>query len=355
MSDSKELATQASGGSLQQVGDTRFSQTIQMVREAMLNPDVDATKAKVMADLMTSLEDRSMASEFNRDLNAAMMEMPIITKAGIIKIPANVAKGTPERTQGRYARFEDIDRVVRPVLQRHNLAIRFEVGESDKVTTVTPILSHANGHTERGQPMRVPLDDSGAKNNVQGVGSAVSYGKRYTMCASLNIITEGTDDDGSLGKHIVNMTHEREVTVLEQAEEAGRQGRYQEWYMGQGVKDRAWLVSSGHHARLGGSLPLTGPDTRPRAPPPPPPPPSTAKQAAPANGGDTPEGWTARYEAELSGAKDLEAVGRIVARGANALKRLEDGGHGKLYDRALYAADEARDRLRDAGLFGGRE
>jgi hypothetical protein len=57
-----------------------------MVREAMLNPEVDAEKAKVMAELMTNLEDRALKAEFNRAKNAAIMEMPVITKDGRIVI-----------------------------------------------------------------------------------------------------------------------------------------------------------------------------------------------------------------------------------------------------------------------------
>jgi hypothetical protein len=79
----------------------RFAQTIQMVREAMLNPEVDAEKAKAMADLMISLEDRSLQAEFNRAKNAAVQEMPVITKDGRIVIKK---QGEPERQQGRFAR-----------------------------------------------------------------------------------------------------------------------------------------------------------------------------------------------------------------------------------------------------------
>jgi hypothetical protein len=45
----------------------------------------------------------------------------------------------------------------------------------------------------------VALDSSGGKNNIQGMGSSFSYGKRYTTTALLNIVTEGEDDDGARG------------------------------------------------------------------------------------------------------------------------------------------------------------
>lgn len=306
---------------------------------------VDATVLTAMTQLAVAMKqeerldhDRRERAEFNRDLNAAIMAMPVITKAGIIKIPANAAKGTAERTQGRFARYEDIDRVVRPILQQHNLAIRFDVGESDKVTTVTPVLTHANGYTERGGTMRLPLDDSGAKNNVQGVGSSVSYGKRYTMMAMLNIVSEGTDDDGSLGKFEIGMPHEREVTVLEQAEDAHTAGTYAAFFASQSTKDRAWLISSGHHARLGGAAAL----------------PDSSRSNAPSGGGqpaqrqtrnlDTAEGWTEQYEEDCANATDRDGLLAVQTAGAIALKKLERG-HADLHKRAVKAGTDALRRL----------
>lgn len=330
---------------------TGVAGVVGFIMEAATSGAVDAGVLTAMTQLATSMKaeerldaDRRQLAEFNRDFNAAIMAMPVITKAGIIKIPANAAKGTPERTQGRFARFEDIDRVVRPILRDHNLAIRFDVGESDKVTTVTPIMMHSNGHTERGGTMRLPLDDSGAKNNVQGVGSSVSYGKRYTMCAMLNIITEGTDDDGSLGKFEIGMPHEREVTVLEQAEGAHGAGTYDTFFNAQSPKDRAWLISSGHHARLGGAPAL--PDI------------SRSSGTAPGSGDqgasaghdiNTAGGWTAQYEDDCAAAPDLETLQRVQAKGKRALDRLREGDK-QLYDRAVKAGSDAFARLSGGDL-----
>ena len=47
--------------------------------------------------------------------------------------------------------------------------------------------------------MKLPADTSGSKNVVQAIGSSVSYGKRYTMQALLNITSGGEDDDGHSG------------------------------------------------------------------------------------------------------------------------------------------------------------
>jgi hypothetical protein len=241
----------------------RFAQTIQMVREAMLNPEVDAEKAKAMADLMISLEDRSLQAEFNRAKNAAVQEMPVITKDGRIVIKK---QGEPERQQGRFARFEDIDRVVRPILQRHNLAITFDIAERQGGgLTVTPILTHANGFTERGGGFPVPAETSGSKNAAQAMGSSSSYGKRYAYCACLNIVTEGVDDDGNMGV-LTTLPYEREQLVKAEAALASEQGCYQAWFDRQPPKDRAYLVSSGLHEQLGGKA-LPAPPAKPKPAP----------------------------------------------------------------------------------------
>lgn len=233
------------------------------------DPSVDADKVKTLADLAVTLQDRELKAEFQRDLNAAMMDMPVITRDGQIVIPANRDKGTPERKQGRFARFEDIDRVCRPILKAHRLAIRFDVGERQGGgVTVTPILSHSNGYEHVGKALAAPIDTSGAKNNVQGVGSAITYLKRYGYCAALNIVTEGIDDDGNMGRAaIVTLPHEREDTVRREAAEAHEAGRYAQWFGTQSPKDRAFLIGSGLHAEYGGQPALPPVSERPEAKP----------------------------------------------------------------------------------------
>lgn len=347
MSDNTAIATMQAGGAIteaQSESAMRFQQTLAMIREAMFNPDVDAAKAEVMANLMNGQEDRLLLTEFNRDLNAAIMSMPTITKAGIIVIPANRDKGTAERTQGRFARFEDIDRVVRPILDEHRLSIRFDIGEVNGKVSVRPIIGHRNGQTWIGEAMTAPLDTSGAKNNVQAAGSTVSYLKRYTMCAALNIVTEGTDDDGSLGKFAIGMTHEREVTVLEEAEEAHRDGRYMDWFKTQSHKDRGWLVSSGHHSRLGGAPALPdasrgeGADSAPQG-----------QQQPRQRDTSTAKGWTDQYVEDCEAAQTLEDLQRVQVDGADSLARLKEAAP-RQHQRAIDAGAAAYTRLTGGDL-----
>ncbi len=46
--------------------------------------------------------------------------------------------------------------------------------------------------------MILPPDMGGDRNRIQAIGSAVSYAKRYTATALLNLTSRGEDDDGRL-------------------------------------------------------------------------------------------------------------------------------------------------------------
>jgi hypothetical protein len=307
------------------------------ILSAAKDPAVDADKVKTLADLAVSLQDREREMEFNRDLNAAIMEMPVITKDGRIVIRK---PGEADREQGRFARLEDIDRVVRPIAARHNLAYSWDVGDSGSGPVVAIILTHANGYQVQSSGMKMPLDTSGGKNNVQGAGSAVTYGKRYTLCARFNIQTEGADDDGTLGRgQTVTLPHERAATVEREAAAAHEAGAYGEFFSRQSPKDRAYLISSGKHAEYGGQPVIappkpaaaTAPASTPPPPPPPPPPPSDKPMTA--------RQWLAKFKADVAACQKGDDLDLYMDASRESLDKL------KVKDEALWK--EAQDAYQE--------
>lgn len=336
-------------------GERQSGSLISAILAAAKDPGVDPEKVKTMAELAMTLQDRELKAEFQRDLNAAMMEMPVITKDGQIIIPANRDKGTPERKQGKFARYEDIDRVCRPILRRHNLAIRFDIGAKEGGgLAATPILSHANGYEHRGQAIPAPIDTSGAKNNLQGVGSTITYLKRYAYCAALNIVTEGIDDDGNLGRGtFVTLPFEREELVRNEAKAAANAGRYVEWFGSQSPKDRAWLINSGLHEQYGGqpALPPAAArpaettveaqaKTAPKADPPPPPkekPRLSARQ------------WVDQFKADLGRCGTIDAVDEFMEEARESLDKLR-GSNEAMWNESQQAYRDRRAALEEGRL-----
>jgi hypothetical protein len=348
MTDSRELARHdARDGSLaHSQPQSESARLLQMVLDAAKDPNIDAGKMEQMVKLTTTLQDRERESQFNRDKNAAIMEMPVVTKEGLIVIRDKVTN-VVTRTQGRFAKWEDIDRVTRPILSRHNLALAFDVAErSTGGVLVTPILTHANGYTERGSAMPVPADTSGSKNAAQAIGSAVAYGKRYTGCAMLNIVTEGVDDDGNGGGgQIVSLTYERQELVLADARRAFADGNYAEWFATKATpKDRAWLMASGYHADEFGGKALPTPVSpepvvidrqRAASPPPPPPPPQPPAERRRAS----PREWTDGFKEAVQAIRNEDELDLFADEKRELLDRLRSS------NQTLW--QEAQDAIRD--------
>jgi hypothetical protein len=162
---------------------------VTMFERLATNPDVDVAKL----EKLIAMQERILAHDAKAAFDAAFSEMqgeiPIVSEKGEILV-----KGELRST---YAKNEDIQRVVKPILQKHGFALRFrnEVLEGGKLKVIG-ILSHRSGHSESDEFV-TKADDSGSKNDIQAIGSARSYGQRYTTLALLNIATEGEDDDGT--------------------------------------------------------------------------------------------------------------------------------------------------------------
>lgn len=61
---------------------------------------------------------------------------------------------------------------------------------------VTCTLTHCLGHSES-VTLEADKDQSGKKNNIQALGSAITYLQRYTLLAITGLATEDQDDDGA--------------------------------------------------------------------------------------------------------------------------------------------------------------
>ena len=328
----QEVVASNSGGLLAQVVD------------AARNPAIDADKMKAMADLAIQLQDREMQQQFNRDLNAAIMEMPVITKGGRIVIKD---KNTGQVIQSTaFAKFEDLDRVVKPIARRNNIGYNFDTGGDANRLLCRIILRHTNGYVQESSAMPLPLETSGSKNNVQGAGSSNSYGKRYVLQNAFAISTEGEDDDGNLGMTIA-MPHEREATVMDEARAAHAEGRYEEWYRGQSPKDRAYLVTSGHHTGFGGgaALPKPEPDVREKVDPDP-------AQKKESDAGVQRLGWVQNYTAKVTRCGSLDDLIELQESQKLKLAQIRDG-YPDLQQVILRAHTEAYDRFGDSGSKDG--
>jgi hypothetical protein len=171
---------------------------VSKIMDLASNPNVNPE----MFDRLVAWQEREVARQQRMEFNAAFIryqtKRPIIKRNGTIAYPAKA--GEPARAISKYAKWEDIEEALQPLLAEEGLSLSFspEPREGGGLL-VSTVLRHDAGHEFVSKPFPVPLDTSGGKNNIQGYGSALSYGKRYSADAAGLFRVEGQDDDGKLG------------------------------------------------------------------------------------------------------------------------------------------------------------
>lgn len=321
-----------------------------MVERLALDERVDAGKLETVMRVANQQQDREREIQFYQDKNRAVRDMPLIRKDGRIVI---LDKQNPEdlsraRTQGHFEKWPDVQAAITPVLDRHNLTLTHKIDHADGQTVVIAVLTHDNGFREESGPMRLPLDTSGGKNNVQGAGSSQTYGMRYTARAicGLRLVGGQQDDDGNLTAmpdEPLNDQQQRRVEEAQRAYERGREA-YEEWFSSIPPIDRAWMIQSGRHADFGGrALPgaLPKPSDEPKSEP-------SAKR-----GRQTPDEWVEGYEKDCAAAQSLDDLAAVQRRGARALDKLKAEQRDELHRRAVKAGSDAYARL--SGIDGDED
>ena len=111
------------------------------------------------------------------------------------------AKQTAENPfyKSSYAPLNEILDEVRPNCNANGITILHDIGHDNGNVIVSAMLLHTSGEWIQTDGMKLPLD----KQTAQGAGSAVTYGRRYTISAILGIASE-EDDDGNTGEKAVN-------------------------------------------------------------------------------------------------------------------------------------------------------
>jgi hypothetical protein len=80
-------------------------------------------------------------------------------------------------------------------MAEEGFTLSFDSKPHDRGITITGTLLHRDGHS-RSATMLLDEDRGPGRNNLQAMGSTLSYGKRYTAEMLLNIVREGDDKDG---------------------------------------------------------------------------------------------------------------------------------------------------------------
>jgi hypothetical protein len=127
-------------------------------------------------------------------------------------MPSVPKDGNNPHFKSKYATLGAITEATRPHLAKHGLGFMQWMSNRDGYQLIVTRIMHTSGQW---------MEDEGyilnpTKNDPQGMGSAVTYARRYTLGASLGIITED-DDDGNRASEPVKPAPQKPVTKPEPA------------------------------------------------------------------------------------------------------------------------------------------
>lgn len=181
--------------------------------QAAMNPEIDADKMERMLAMYERMEATKDRRDFHDALAAMLPELPEVKKAG------SAVSGSQHLYT--YAKWEDINRAIKPILQKHGFALTFRTEDHDKGVLVTGVLSRG-GHQEETR-LLVPADKAGAMSSAQARGNAVSYGKRYTAASLLNLVTADEPDNDGRPLSGDNFTEQQAAHVRKLLKDLGRE------------------------------------------------------------------------------------------------------------------------------------
>ena len=102
-----------------------------------------------------------------------------------------IKDSTNPHFKSKYSDLASVMESIREPLGKNGLSVWQDAILDDQGVSVTTRIVHQSGEWVEFGPLTIPL----GKKDAHGIGSAVSYGKRYGLCAALGVVSD--DDDGN--------------------------------------------------------------------------------------------------------------------------------------------------------------
>lgn len=160
--------------------------------KVLADPNITPEKLQIVLQMQREILADRRKEAFQTAFVKMSAVMPRVNKQGLVELKKD------GRVIGSYkfARWEDMDEAIRPILHDHGFALTFsETPNTNGRVQVRGELMHVDGHSIHSE-RSMPPDIGPGRNSLQAEGSAVSYCKRYLAEELCNIVRKGVDDDG---------------------------------------------------------------------------------------------------------------------------------------------------------------
>ncbi len=162
-----------------------------VISRAASDPAIDVAKLERLMGMYERIQAREAEKEFNAGMVAAQRTMRAIA-----------TDASNPQTKSKYASYNALDKVLRPIYTNSGFSLSFDTGEAaENYVRVLCYVSHSGGHS-RTYHVDMPADGKGAKGGdvmtkTHAAGAAMSYGSRYLLKLIFNVAVGEQDDDGN--------------------------------------------------------------------------------------------------------------------------------------------------------------
>jgi len=194
--------------------------TPMMLLQQAIEHNVDVDRVEKLMDLQERWERNEAGKRYAEALAAFQAECQPIHKRREASFNGRLAY--------TFASLDDIMVVIQPLLTKHGLAIGFSAGVNDAGALVAQCRVRCGTHVEV-TDITLPVPAEMKVNATQKMGAALSYAKRYALCAALNITVTDEDNDGN--GLIETVTEEEAIQLQDIASECpkGTRARCLAW------------------------------------------------------------------------------------------------------------------------------
>ena len=174
------------------------SALLRLIEAVAIDPQAEVEKLDRLIPMYERLKAKEGELVFNSAKGRILKKLSRINIVKSMPVVQEMEDGKCDHSAFRYAPLEEIDKHLRPLLVEENMDLSYsDEPRAGGGIAIRGRLKHLpSGHFEDSF-MSAPMDTSGGKSAVQGVGSTNSYLRRYIVCNIFNIVVIGDDDDGN--------------------------------------------------------------------------------------------------------------------------------------------------------------
>ena len=188
---------------LPQRGESTPMQLIDMA----VSKNADPAQLEKLMDLHERWERSQAAKAFSHALMQFQSKCPIIHKSREVSFNG--------KKQYNFAGLDDIMRAITPILHECGLSVSYSTEVKEGQMLVKCKIT-CGIHSEVSE-VQMPIPADARVNDTQKMAMALSYAKRYALCAALNIVTSNEDDDAVCLESTI--TEEQAATLKDMLEQ----------------------------------------------------------------------------------------------------------------------------------------